>query len=133
MDLRIQVLWRGDPSKGAESVWYSGTITQYDPDQDPLCHLLTYDDGDREWCDMETLEWREEVEGNKNEGMVPQPNDDNSMMYSDDHHSMLDGHATGPANVNDLVTSSSASSRRQQQRRAPATRKKERSTCRMAG
>ena len=48
---RIAVLWRGDPASGGESVWYPATITAYDPNQDPLSHLVTYDDGDREWCD----------------------------------------------------------------------------------
>ena len=72
---RIAVLWRGDPASGGESVWYPATITAYDPNQDPLSHLVTYDDGDREWCDLETLEWREEESSN------------NSNMNNNNHHS----------------------------------------------
>ena len=54
-------------------VFYPATISNFDPEQNPLNHLLTYDDGDREWCDLSNLEWRKEAE--------PDNDPQNSMMY----------------------------------------------------
>ena len=57
---RIEVLWRGEGTGQNDDggIWYTATVSEYDASQDPLSHLLTYDDGDREWCDLNTLEWR---------------------------------------------------------------------------
>lgn len=56
VNARIEVLWRSP--NGKDGTWYAATVSAYDPDQEPLCHLLSYDDGEREWVDLESLEWR---------------------------------------------------------------------------
>ena len=102
VDARIEVLWRS-PTPGGGGTWYAATVSAYDPAQEPLCHLLSYDDGEREWCDLESLEWRN-LGGGGYGGRVEDVTGDNTL----DGIPEIDGESTSIMSASSLSNASSA-------------------------